>query len=179
MGEAERRTPVEEAQRLYDIAESRAADAMETVVRRGDFGELLGRTTENAMALARLGHGALDAMVRTLRLAGSQDVVHLGHQLARTEDKLEMVLREVERLQEDLAAQRAELGGLFERSEPPSRRSSGRSREASRSQGSGRSSSGGTAGGSSSGGSSSGGGSTGGRSGPNGGSSGRRSSASS
>ncbi len=141
MGEDERRTPVEEAQRLYDIAESRAADAMETLVRRDNFGELLARTTENAMALARLGHGALDAVVRGLRVAGTQDVVHLGHQLARTEDKLEMVLREVERLQEDLTAQRAELGGLFERSEPPAGRSSGGSRNAKQGSG-GRASSG-------------------------------------
>ncbi len=143
MGEDERRTPVEEAQRLYDIAESRAADAMETLVRRDNFGELLARTTENAMALARLGHGALDAVVRGLRVAGTQDVVHLGHQLARTEDKLEMVLREVERLQEEVTAQRAELGGLFERSEPASEgRASGGSR--ARQGRSGRSSSGGS-----------------------------------
>ena len=128
MGEDERRTPVEEAQRLYDMAESRTADAMETLVRRDNFGELLARGTENAMAIARLGHGALDALVRSLRLAGTQDVVHLGHQLARTEDKLEMVLREVERVQEEMSAQRAELGGLFERSEPASARSSGGSR---------------------------------------------------
>lgn len=143
MGENERRTPVEEAQRLYDLAESRTADAMETLVRRDSFGELLARTTENAMALARLGHGALDALVRGLRLAGTQDVVHLGHQLARTEDKLEMVLREVERLQEEVTAQRAELGGLFERSEPSSARASGGSGGARKQGGNARASSGG------------------------------------
>jgi hypothetical protein len=40
--------------------------------------------------------------VRNLRLAGRRDVTSLARQLARTEDKLERVLQEVERLQEQL-----------------------------------------------------------------------------
>jgi hypothetical protein len=41
--------------------------------------------------------------VRNLRLAGRRDITALARQIARTEDKLELVLQEVERLQEQLA----------------------------------------------------------------------------
>jgi hypothetical protein len=45
-------------------------------------------------------------MVRNMRLAGRADIARLGRQLARTEDKLETVLQEVERLQDELRAER-------------------------------------------------------------------------
>lgn len=112
----ERRTPTQEAKRLYEQAESQTAEAMEQLVGREGFGELLGRVTENAMALTRVGQGMLDMGIRNLRVAGREDVVRLARQLARTEDKLERVLQEVERLEEKLDAQTSELGGLFERS---------------------------------------------------------------
>jgi hypothetical protein len=112
----ERRTPTQEAKRLYEQAESQTAEAMEQLVGREGFGELLGRVTENAMALTRVGQGMLDMGVRNLRVAGREDVVRLARQLARTEDKLERVLQEVERLEQKLDAQTSELGGLFERS---------------------------------------------------------------
>jgi len=112
----ERRTPTQEAKRLYEQAESQTAEAMEQLVGREGFGELLGRVTENAMALTRMGQGMLDMGVRNLRVAGREDVVRLARQLARTEDKLERVLQEVERLEQKLDAQTSELGGLFERS---------------------------------------------------------------
>lgn len=112
----ERQTPTQEAKRLYEQAESQTAEAMEQLVRREGFGELLARVTENAMALTRVGQGMLDMGVRNLRVAGREDVVRLARQLARTEDKLERVLQEVERLEQKLDAQTSELGGLFERS---------------------------------------------------------------
>jgi|AntDryMetagUQ889_1029465.scaffolds.fasta_scaffold08993_1 hypothetical protein len=112
----ERRTPTQGAKRLYEQAESQTAEAMEQLVGREGFGELLGRVTENAMALTRVGQGMLDMGVRNLRVAGREDVVRLARQLARTEDKLERVLQEVERLEQKLDAQTSELGGLFERS---------------------------------------------------------------
>jgi len=80
--------------------EARSAKAAEELVARDSFGELLARMTENAMALTKLGFDAMDLVVRNLRLAGRRDVTNLGRQLARTEDKLEMVLQEVERLRE-------------------------------------------------------------------------------
>ena len=98
----ERRTPTQEARRLYEQAESQTAQAMEQLVGREGFGELLGRVTENAMALTRVGQGMLDMGVRNLRVAGREDVVRLARQLARTEDKLERVLQEVERLEQKL-----------------------------------------------------------------------------
>ena len=54
------------------------------------------------MGLTKIGFDTVDLVVRNLRLAGSQDLVRLGEQLARNEDKLERVLQEVERLQDQV-----------------------------------------------------------------------------
>jgi hypothetical protein len=101
---SERPNRTEDAQRLYEDAEKRTAAAMEALVKRDAFGELLARTTENMLALTRMGNDVADLVVRNLRLAGRRDVTSLARQLARTEDKLEQVLQEVERLQEQIAA---------------------------------------------------------------------------
>jgi hypothetical protein len=45
-----------------------------------------------------------DLVVRNLRLAGRRDITNLAKQIARTEDKLELLLQEVERLQDALDA---------------------------------------------------------------------------
>ncbi|HYY22825.1 MAG TPA: hypothetical protein VE780_13195 [Thermoleophilaceae bacterium] len=95
-------TPEDQVRRLYEESEARTAKAMEQLVSRDSFGELLARTTENAMALTKLGFDAMDLVVRNLRIAGRRDVTNLGRQLARTEDKLETVLQEVERLRDEL-----------------------------------------------------------------------------
>ena len=95
--------PTEDVRRLYEDAEKRTADAMEQLVKRDAFGELLARATENILALTRMGNDVADLVVRNLRLAGRRDVTSLGRQLARTEDKLEQVLQEIERLQEQIA----------------------------------------------------------------------------
>ena len=76
---------------------------MEELVKRDAFGELLARATENILALTRMGNDVADLVVRNLRLAGRRDVTSLARQLARTEDKLELVLQELERVQEQLA----------------------------------------------------------------------------
>jgi hypothetical protein len=99
---SERPDPTEEVRRLYEDAEKRTADAMEGLVKRDAFGELLARATENILALTRIGNDAADLVVRNLRLAGRRDITALARQIARTEDKLELVLQEVERLQEQL-----------------------------------------------------------------------------
>jgi hypothetical protein len=96
---AERTTPDEEARRLYQEAETRTAKAMEQLVARDSFGELLARVTENVLAVAKIGNDAAELVVRNLRLAGRRDITGLARQLARTEDKLELVLQEVERLE--------------------------------------------------------------------------------
>jgi hypothetical protein len=95
--------PTEQVRSLYEDAEKRTANAMEEMVKRDAFGELLARATENILALTRIGNDAADLVVRNLRLAGRRDITSLGRQLARTEDKLEQVLQEVERLQEQVA----------------------------------------------------------------------------
>ena len=78
----------------------------EQLVLRGAFGDVLAMATENVVALAKIGADMGDLAVRNMRLAGRRDIARFGQQLARTEDKLEFVLQEVERLQEELRAER-------------------------------------------------------------------------
>nr|MDP8943804.1 hypothetical protein [Actinomycetota bacterium] len=108
---AERIDPLEQARRLYEETEQRTAEAMEALVRRDGFGELVARMTENVMALTRIGFDVSDLVVRNLRIAGRQDVARLGRQLARTEDKLELVLQAVERLETELATENGDAPG--------------------------------------------------------------------
>jgi hypothetical protein len=98
----------DQLRRLYEEAESQTARAWEGVVHRDAFGELLARMTENAMSVMRLSNDAFDLVIRNMRIAGRGDITKLAGQLARTEDKLEMVLQEVEHLQEELRAERAD-----------------------------------------------------------------------
>ena len=103
---ADRPDPVQEVRRLYEEQESRTARAWEEVVKRDAFGEVLARLTENTLAVMKIGNDVADLVVRNLRIAGRRDLTSLGRQLARTEDKLEMVLQEVERLQAQVEAER-------------------------------------------------------------------------
>jgi hypothetical protein len=94
----DRPSPADDVQRLYNEAEAAMGKAMEDMVSRESFGSLLVRVTENVMALTQIANGAVDLMVRNTRLAGRTDIVKLARQIARTEDKLELVLQEIERL---------------------------------------------------------------------------------
>ena len=100
----DRPSPADEVQRLYDEAESALAKSMEDLVSRDSFGALLVRVTENVMGVTQIANGAIDLVVRNVRLAGRADVIRLARMIARTEDKLEMVLQEVERLNARLDA---------------------------------------------------------------------------
>src|SRR3954467_7063998 len=97
----------ERVQQALDDAEQRTAGAIEKVVHSNAFGELLARSTENVMGLTRIGFDTFDLVIRNLRLAGRKDVARLGTQLARTEDKLERVLQEVEGLCDELKRERS------------------------------------------------------------------------
>jgi hypothetical protein len=100
----DRSKPADEVQRLYNEAEAQVAKAMEDFVSRDSFGSLLVRVTENVMGMTQIANGAIDLVIRNLRLAGRPDLVRLARQIARTEDKLELVLQEVERLSAQLEA---------------------------------------------------------------------------
>ena len=100
----DRPSPADEVQRLYNEAETQMARAMEDLVSRDSFGSLLVRMTENVMGVTQIATGAIDLVVRNLRVAGRPDVTRLARQIARTEDKLELILQEVERLGERLEA---------------------------------------------------------------------------
>ena len=95
-------TPEQEVRRLYEEAESRVAKAAERVVSRDSFGELLAMATENAVAITRIANEAMDLVLRNLRIASRQDINRLTRALGRTEDKLELVLQEVEALRDQL-----------------------------------------------------------------------------
>jgi hypothetical protein len=114
---ADRPTPSEEARRLYDEAETRTARAMEELVGRESFGELLARMTENVLGVMKISNDAADLVLRNLRVAGRRDITTLARQLARTEDKLELVLQEVERLRDQIGDSARSNGA------PPARRS--------------------------------------------------------
>jgi hypothetical protein len=94
----------DQIRKLYDDAEARTATAMEQLVARESFGELLAMVTENVLAVTKIGTDVADLVVRNLRLAGRRDITGLAKQIARTEDKLELVLQEIERLQDALEA---------------------------------------------------------------------------
>jgi hypothetical protein len=116
-------SPDQDVRRLYEDAEARTAKAFENVVGQDSFGELLARVTENAVALTRMGNDAWDLLLRNVRVAGRADITRLARQLARTEDKLELLLQEVEGLRGDLAASRPKDNGAG-----PAKRTSSRSR---------------------------------------------------
>jgi len=99
-------TPEQEVRRLYDEAEARVAKAAERVVSRDSFGELLAMATENVVALTRMSFDGLDLVWSNLRLAGRRDITRLARQVSRTEDKLELVLQEVERLRDQVERER-------------------------------------------------------------------------
>jgi len=119
-------TPEQEVRRLYEEAESRVAKAAERVVARDSFGELLAMVTENAVAVTRIGNEAMDLVLRNLRVASRQDINRLTRALGRTEDKLEQVLQEIERLRDELDADASSNG-------TSSRRASGSGSGSSRS----------------------------------------------
>jgi hypothetical protein len=108
-------TPAERIAELYEQAESAAAKASERLVGSQGFSSLLGQVAENAAALTKLSADALDLAIRNLRLAGRRDVIRLARQLARTEDKLERVLQEIEAVHDRLDA----AGGSKNGQAPP------------------------------------------------------------
>lgn len=133
--------PDQQIRQLYERAERDAAKATERIVGGAGFGQSLALLTENVMALTRVGNDGLDAALRNLRLAGRRDLVHLGKQLNRTEDKLERVLQEVEALRDEVAALHAARGDAGERSSAPAARRAPARRAASSSRTSKRSAS--------------------------------------
>jgi hypothetical protein len=101
-------SPAEQVARLYEEAERQAAEAGERLVGSGGFASLLGMAAENAAALAKLGNDAMDLALRNLRIASRRDVIRLGRQLARAEDKLERILQELEAVSDQLAGTQPE-----------------------------------------------------------------------
>jgi hypothetical protein len=85
---------------LHD-AEGRMATAMEQLVAGKGFTALLGQAAQNAVALTTLNAELWDMVLRNLRVAGRSDIHGLGRRLNAIEDKLEVILQEVETLADD------------------------------------------------------------------------------
>jgi hypothetical protein len=85
---------------LMEGFEGQLAEGMERMVAGEGFSELLVGITENTVAMWKLGADFWDSVWRNLRLAGRSDIDRLAGQLARTEDKLELLLQAVEELQD-------------------------------------------------------------------------------
>jgi hypothetical protein len=107
MSDEERPSPSEQIKNLYEESESRTADAFEQLVKRDSFGELLAKMTENVVGVTKIATDTFDLILRNLRLAGRQDITRLARQLSRAEDKLELVLQEVESLRRQVDSQPA------------------------------------------------------------------------
>lgn len=110
MAQARHSDPAGEVRRLYGEVESQTAEAFERVVSRPSFGVLLAWMTENVVAVTKISTDVFDLMLRNLRLAGRQDITRLARQLNRTEDKLELLLQEVELLRDELTAEQRPSG---------------------------------------------------------------------
>jgi hypothetical protein len=91
--------PDDSFRQLMEENEAEAAQAMEQLVAGQGFSELLSRVTENVVAMSKISSDVGDLVLRNLRIAGRSDVDRLARQLARTEDKLELLLQAVERLE--------------------------------------------------------------------------------
>jgi hypothetical protein len=96
-------SPRPDLRSILEEAEASLAEALENVVAGQPFGALVAFATENALALSRIVRESADVAVSNLRIAGRSDVVRLERQLGRTEDKLEVVLQELEGLRSELA----------------------------------------------------------------------------
>ncbi|WP_088319699.1 hypothetical protein [Kineosporia sp. R_H_3] len=96
-------TPLTQLLALYEQAEAKAAALAEQAVGSNVFAELLATTATNVMALAGVANSVVDRGVRLTRFAARADVTGLARQLARTEDKLERLLQEVQEISGRLA----------------------------------------------------------------------------
>jgi hypothetical protein len=85
--------------KLMEDIEGQTAEAMEQMVGGEGFTDMLTRVTENVVALSKIRSDFGDLLLRNLRIAGVADINRLAEQLGRTEDKLELLLQAVQRLE--------------------------------------------------------------------------------
>jgi hypothetical protein len=91
----------EPLRRVFAEAEGRMGDAMEQLVAGKAFAGILGQAAENAVALSTINAQVWDLVLRNLRVAGRGDIHRLGRRLNGIDDKLEMLLQELETLADD------------------------------------------------------------------------------
>ncbi|MBL8930961.1 MAG: hypothetical protein JNL54_12615 [Kineosporiaceae bacterium] len=96
--------PMSAAYAAYEQFEAKLSTAMDQLVATNGFAELFTTTATTMMAVTKMANDAIDQVVRSTRLAARQDVTSLARQLARTEDKIELLLQSVEAIEDRLAA---------------------------------------------------------------------------
>jgi hypothetical protein len=101
----------EAATSIAGKVEAAAAEKADTAVTGRGFATMLGWVTENVIAVTRIGSDVADLAIRNLRLAGRKDLARIGVQQARTEDKLERLLVEVQNLEAELRRSRGAGSG--------------------------------------------------------------------
>jgi hypothetical protein len=85
-------------------AEGRMASSMEQVVASKGFSQILAQAAENAAALASINAEVWDMVLRNFRMVGRADIHRLGRRVNGLDDKLEMILQELESLRHGWAA---------------------------------------------------------------------------
>jgi ubiquinone biosynthesis protein UbiJ len=85
-------------------AEGRMASSMEQVVGSKGFSQLLSQAAENTAALASINAELWDMVLRNFRMAGRADIHRLGRRVNGLDDKLEMILQELESLRHGWAS---------------------------------------------------------------------------
>ena len=88
----------EPLRRVFAGAEGRMGEAMEQLVAGKAFAGLLGQAAENAVALSTINAQVWDLVLRNLRMAGRGDIHRLARRLNGIDDKLEVLLQELENL---------------------------------------------------------------------------------
>ena len=94
----------EPLRRVFAGAEGRMGEAMEQLVAGKGFSALLGQAAENAVALTSINSQMWDLVLRNFRMVGRSDIHRLGRRLNGIEDKLEMLLQEIEGLEDSRSA---------------------------------------------------------------------------
>jgi hypothetical protein len=85
---------------LMEQFEGQLSQGFERMVAGEGFAELLVGMTENTVAIWKISADSWDLVWRAVHLPARPDFDRLARQLARTEDKLELLLQAVERLQD-------------------------------------------------------------------------------
>jgi hypothetical protein len=88
----------EALRRALADGERRMAAAMQQLVASPGFSALLGQAAQNAVSLTAINSQLCDMVLRNLRIVGHADLHRLARRLNTLDDKLELLLQQIEHL---------------------------------------------------------------------------------